>query len=274
MQYISSNSPIGVFDSGFGGLTVLRELQRQVGERQYLYLGDNARLPYGTKSPETVTRYTLECAHFLLQHGVGALVVACNTASAAALDTLTAESPVPVVGTIQPAVTAALAATTNRRIAILATNATCSSGVYERALLARQDGLSITSQPCPLFVPLVETGMLEGEIVDKVIELYLTQLREKEVDTVILGCTHYPFLAPAIQRFLGGHVILVDCGREIARGIRELVGPVASEHIESASNEKGVKYFVTDDVGRFNYLATHILGGDSIQAERVEIVQR
>jgi len=274
MRYISSHAPIGVFDSGFGGLTVLRELQRQVSEQQYLYLGDNARLPYGTKSPETVTRYTLECAHFLLQHGVGALVVACNTASAAALDSLITESPVPVIGTIQPAVTAALKATTNRRIAVLATNATCASGVYERALLSRQEGLSIASQPCPLFVPLVETGMLEGEIVDKVVELYLTELRLKEIDTVILGCTHYPFLAPAIQKFLGQHVTLVDCGREIARCIRELVGPVASEYGDGRSATKGVKYYVTDDVGRFNYLATHVLGGASVQAERVEIVQR
>jgi glutamate racemase len=262
---LHSSAPIGVFDSGLGGLTVLRELQKHVPERHYLYLGDNARCPYGTKGADTIRRYALECAHFLMHHGVGALVVACNTASAIAYSALVKECSLPIVSTIDPAVRAALKATKNNRIAVLCTNATCASGVYEAALRSVRGDVDVVTQPCPLFVPLVEAGMLNGEIVEKVIELYLADIRRRGVDTVILGCTHYPLLVESIRAFLGEGVAIVECGTEIAREIRALVGPAPVVRVTRED-----KYFVTDEVGQFNSLATTVLGSDGIQATKVD----
>lgn len=264
MAFLSS-APIGVFDSGLGGLTVLRELQRHVPERQYLYLGDNARCPYGTKGAETIRRYALECAHFLMHHGVGALVVACNTASALAYSSLVKECPLPIVSTIDPAVRAALKVTKNNRIAVLCTNATFASGVYEGALKRVRADVEVVTQPCPLFVPLVEAGMLSGEIVEKVTELYLADIRRRGIDTVILGCTHYPLLIEPIRAFLGEGVTIVECGTEIAHEIRALVGPAPIVKVVRED-----RYFVTDEVGKFNALATTALGSGEIQATKVD----
>jgi glutamate racemase len=256
---------IGLFDSGLGGLTVLRELHRSLPSQSYVYLGDSARTPYGTKGKETIIRYARECAGFLLEQQIGILVVACNTASAAALSVLEAELPIPVIGTIEPAVRAALESTRGGRIGVVGTNSTVSSGVYEQALLRHDSDLTVVSQPCPLFVPLVEAGMVSGEIVDKFVEMYFAPFKESGVDTVILGCTHYPLLLESIQAYLGPKVAVVECSRAIARDVEDLLGK-QSEGVVSLET----KYFVTDEVSKFNYLATAFLGKREVQAVRIE----
>ncbi len=256
---------IGLFDSGLGGLTVLRELHRSLPARSYVYLGDSARTPYGTKGKETIVRYARECAGFLLEQEIGVLVVACNTASAAALSVLEAELPIPVVGTIEPAVRAALESTRTGTIGVVGTNSTVSSGVYEEALLRHDSHLTITSQACPLFVPLVEAGMVAGDIVDKFVEMYCAPLKERGVDTVILGCTHYPLLIQAIQTYLGPKVAVVECSRAIAQDVEDLVGKDGGQQ-----TTPDTRYFVTDEVSKFNYLATAFLGEREVRAVRIE----
>jgi glutamate racemase len=265
MTVSSNRRPIGLFDSGFGGLTVLRELQRALPGESYVYLGDNARCPYGTKGNETITRYSRECADFLIGQGVDLVIVACNTASAAALTFLEKELPVPVIGTIDPAVRAALSASRTGIIGVLGTNATVTSQVYERAIAAAAPTVKVVSQPCPLFVPLVEAGMIAGEIVDKTVELYLSPIVAARCDTVILACTHYPLLVAALQKFLGPEVRIVECSRAIADDVTKLRG--ASTPLVPLA---GTSYFVTDEVGRFNFLATEFLGGAGVEAVRIE----
>ena len=263
---ISTTKPIGLFDSGLGGLTVLRELQIVLPEHSYTYLGDNARFPYGTKSVETIIRYSRECAQFLLKHEVGLVVVACNTASATALSILEQELPVPIIGTVGPAVREALEATRSGIIGVLGTSATIASHVYENSLRERDASIRVISQACPLFVPLVEAGMLEGEIVDKVIELYLAPLKAQQVDTVILGCTHYPLLLKAIQSYLGPDVAVVECSRAIAADVQRIL----ANNRAPAGETTQTQYFVTDEVGQFNQLAALFLGERQVQAVRIE----
>lgn len=263
---LSHGKSIGLFDSGLGGLTVLRELHRQLPGHTYTYLGDNARFPYGTKSAETIVRYSKECANFLLKREVGLIVVACNTASATALTALEAELPIPVIGTVGPAVRQAIEATRSGVIGVLGTNATVSSQVYEVALKEQDATLRVVSQACPLFVPLVEAGMLDGEIVDKIVELYLIPLKSQGVDTIILGCTHYPLLMQAISKFLGDGVTVVECSKAIAHDVQKIL------ETPSATLPKGgvTQYFVTDEVGQFNKLAGIFLGDRAVQAVRIE----
>lgn len=256
---------IGLFDSGLGGLTVLRGMLEALPQHRYVYVGDNARFPYGTKGTETIIRYSRECASFLLRHGIDVLIVACNTASAAALSTLEGELEIPVIGTVGPAVRQALRTSRAGVIGVLGTNATVASGVYEHALHAADPSLAVISQACPLFVPLVEAGMLKGEIVDKVVELYLEPLKAKGVDTVILGCTHYPLLSESIRNYVGPSVSVVECSEAIAHDVKILLG----QHEENSTGAD-VQYFVTDEVGRFNFLATAFLEGEQVNAVRID----
>lgn len=263
---VSHGKSIGLFDSGLGGLTVLRELHRTLPHQSYAYLGDNARFPYGTKSPETIVRYSRECAGFLMKREVGLIVVACNTASSTALSILEAELPVPVIGTVGPAVRDAVKVTRSGTIGVLGTNATVASKVYELAIREQDPSLTVISQACPLFVPLVEAGMLHGEIVDKIVELYLAPLKAQGVDTVILGCTHYPLLIKPIASFLGEEVSVVECSKAIAHDVQRILGSEG----ESQSRPSTTEYFVTDEVGQFNQLAGIFLGDRRVQAVRIE----
>ena len=256
---------IGLFDSGLGGLTVLRGMLRALPGQDYFYLGDNARFPYGTKGTDTIVRYARECAQFLLSREVGVLIVACNTASAAALHVLEQELSIPVIGTVGPAVRQALARSRSGNIGVLGTNATVASGVYQHAIAAADATATVSAQACPLFVPLVEAGMLRGEIVDKVVELYLAPLKERGVDTVILGCTHYPLLLQSIQSFMGPEVCIVECSDAIAHDVVGLLGDRAAPITPGS-----VSYFVTDEVGRFNFLASAFLEGQAVNAVRID----
>ena len=215
--------PIGVFDSGIGGLTVVRALRELLPNEPIFYLGDTARVPYGGKSAATVERYSLEITEMLLAENCKTIVVACNTASALALPRLESATPIPVTGVIQPGAQAALAATRNGHIGVIGTRATIRSGAYESALRTFDPTVRITARACPLFVPLIEEGWLESEITDRVVRQYLTPLVEEGVDTLVLGCTHYPLLREAIGRFLGQSVTLVDSAQNCATAVMRLL---------------------------------------------------
>jgi glutamate racemase len=217
------NEPIGVFDSGIGGLTVVNALQRLLPDERIHYLGDTARVPYGGKSAATVERYSLEITSMLLEEDCKAIVVACNTASALALATLEKKLPVPVIGVIRPGAEAAVAATRTRHIGVIGTRATIRSGAYERAIRALDPTVKVTARACPMFVPLIEEGWLEGEITNRVVQRYLEPMVRDGVDTLVLGCTHYPLLRGAIAKFLGDNVQLVDSAENCARAVMQLL---------------------------------------------------
>jgi glutamate racemase len=228
------DAPIAVFDSGIGGLTVVSALRRVLPGERIVYLGDTARVPYGGKSRETIERYSREIAELLVGEGAKMVVVACNSASALALPRLRETLPVPVEGVIAPGVAAALAATRSGHVAIIGTKATIGSGAYEAGLRAARPGIGVTSVACPLLVPLIEEGLLEDAVTDAVLERYLAPLRDGDVDTMVLGCTHYPLLAAAIARAAGPGITLVDsaanCAAAVARALdeRDLRAPVGA----------------------------------------------
>jgi glutamate racemase len=224
MDKPNCESPIGVFDSGIGGLTVVSALRELLPNERIFYLGDTARVPYGGKSAATVERYSLEIAALLLEENCKMIVVACNTASSLALTKLAEVVPVPLTGVIRPGAEAALAATRNGHIGVIGTRATIKSGAYERALRSLQAEVRVSACACPLFVPLIEEGWLENEITDRVIAQYLEPLVRGGIDTLVLGCTHYPLLRAAFRRYLGDSVQLVDSAQNCARAVMELLG--------------------------------------------------
>jgi len=250
--------PIGVFDSGLGGLTVLKALKEMLPEESTVYLGDLARLPYGNKSAETVRRYAQEASQFLLQQHMKLLVVACNTASAVALECLQQQLHIPVVGVILPGAQAAKEATRNGHIAVLGTSATIHSGAYQRILHSMDASLTVVAQACPLFVPLVEEGWLDGEVPQLVARRYVQPLLHANVDTVVLGCTHYPLLASTLTKVLGPQVRLVDSAMATARHVAALLH--ARALAAKAPSAVSHTCFVTDEPERFAQQAERFLG--------------
>lgn len=213
---MTSNAPIGVFDSGIGGLTVVHELMRQLPGESIIYFGDTARVPYGPKSPETVRRYSREITSFLIDEGVKSIVVACNTATAHALPMLREAIAMPVIGVVEPGARAAVGATRSSRIGVIGTVGTINSGAYERAIRALSPQATITARACPLFVPLVEEGWLDHDATRLIAAEYLGPMRDAGIDTLVLGCTHYPLLKPMLARELGGEVRLIDSAEQTA----------------------------------------------------------
>lgn len=245
--------PIGVFDSGIGGLTVVSALRRCLPNESIYYLGDTARVPYGGKSPATVQRYSLEIAALLLGENAKTVVVACNTASSLALPQLAAKLPIRVTGVIQPGAEAAIAATRNGHIGVIGTRATIQSGAYERALRTLNPNLRVTARACPLLVPLIEEGRLQGAITDAVLLEYLQPLVEGGVDTLVLGCTHYPLLRPAIGRLLGDSIALVDAAENCARAVGELL---TRENLNAPDGNRGrLQVALTDPADSFLEIA-------------------
>ncbi len=210
---------VGVFDSGVGGLTVLKAIRKRFPNLDLIYLGDTARVPYGNRSPETVIRYSLECAGFLMERGIDVLVVACNTASSYAIDELKKSFPVPVIGVVEPGVREAVRVSRGK-VGVIGTRATVKSGSYQRLL--KEAGLEVIAKACPLFVPLVEEGIVEGDIAESVVRMYLEDFRRLGVDTLILGCTHYPLLKGVISKVLDG-VHIVDSSEAVARDLDGVV---------------------------------------------------
>jgi len=264
---------IGVFDSGFGGLTVLKALLEVIPESDYIYFGDTARLPYGSKSVETVARYAVEAAHFLESHGAHMLVIACNTATALALDRITAAAHVPVVGVVDPGANAAASATRNQKIVVIGTEATVSSHAYRTALEAR--GLQAREKACPLLVPLVEEGWVDHSVTEQVARIYLTEAFSdgfSAADTLVLGCTHYPLLKPLLHRVTPAHVSIVDSAESTAQAVasqlRQLVPPVATEERRSAPR---LKFFATDSTEKFQRLGERFLGHPISDVQHVDL---
>ncbi len=257
---------IGVFDSGFGGLTVLKALLEFIPDAEYAYFGDTARLPYGSKSVETVARYAVEAAHYLEAQGAQMLVIACNTATALALGQITNGAHVPVVGVIEPGAEAAATTTKNQKIVVIGTEATVSSHAYRNALEAR--GLTAREKACPLLVPLVEEGWVEHTVTEQVARIYLAEAFADgfhDADTLVLGCTHYPLLKPLLQRVTPGHVSIVDSAESTARAVaarlRELVpAGDAEKHGEEPRGLPRVKFFATDSTEKFRRLGERFLG--------------
>lgn len=250
-------APLGVFDSGIGGLTVARALFERLPGESVIYFGDTARVPYGPKSPETVRRYSAEILAFLLKRGVKAVVVACNTSTAHALTHLQTLAPVPVVGVIEPGARAAVAATKTGTIGVIGTAGTIASGAYERAIQALRPDARVHAQACPLFVPLVEEGWFDHPAAELIAREYLEPLKQAGVDVLVLGCTHYPLLKPLLARVMGSGVTLVDSAEETAKAVaaelegRGLLSPGGShEH----------RFVVSDDEPHFRKVGARFLG--------------
>jgi glutamate racemase len=258
--------PIGIFDSGIGGLTVLRALRARLPRERFVYLGDTARLPYGTKSPETVARYALRAGRFLAAHDVKLLVVACNTASATALPALAAALPVPVIGVVGPGAAAA-ARRTRGGVGVIGTESTIASGAYLRALLAERDGLEVTAAACPLFVPLAEEGWFDHPVTREVAAIYLAPLAAAGIDTLILGCTHYPLLRGAIAAGIGAGVALVDSATAVADEVHQRLARDGT----GAGGSGGVAVLVTDAAARVRRIAALILDEPAVALELVDL---
>jgi glutamate racemase len=261
--------PIGVFDSGIGGLTVLRVIHQTLPAESTLYLGDTARVPYGTKSPEVVTRYALNNARFLVGRGIKLLVVACNTASAVALQALEDQLDVPVVGVITPGARKACRTTRSGVVGVIGTEGTIASGSYERALLKIRPDISVLKRPCPLFVPLAEEGWEEHSVASVIADEYLGDFTTGGMDTLILGCTHYPVLATAIQKAVGAGVKLVDSASAVA----EVVGEELAR-LDLACGQDRVsthQFFVTDVPQRFQNVGERFLGARLDRVQQVDI---
>jgi glutamate racemase len=261
--------PIGIFDSGIGGLTVVRQIHRALPHEDLVYLGDTARVPYGTKSPATVIRFACEDTAFLIRQQVKAVVVACNTASAWALPTLQREFALPVFGVIEPGATAALARSQNRRIGVIATKATVRSRAYVSCIQAHDSRTRVLARACPLLVPLVEEGWLNHAVTQAVLRVYLAPLLRQQIDTLVLGCTHYPLLKPGIQQVVGRAVRLVDSAETCAKYVQLGLGKL---HLLSNRRRTGIiRPFVTDDIERFQRMAADFLGFPTAQPRQVEL---
>lgn len=259
---------IGIFDSGVGGLTVLHAMLAALPGEDLVYLGDVARHPYGIKSAETVTRYSLENTDFLRARGVKMVVVACNSASSVALDALAAaNADVPIVGVIEPGARAALAKTRTGRIGVIGTEATIASGAYTRALRRLRPDVELYTRACPLLVPLAEEGWTEGAIARDIVETYLSSLTRSGIDTLILGCTHYPLLKPVIADVMGAGVVLVDSAEETAREVAERL---RTADLARAGSAGRTSFFVTDVPDRFVSIGQRFLGARVHSAVRVE----
>ncbi len=264
--------PIGVFDSGVGGLTVLRALRERLPDERFLYLGDTARLPYGTKSGDSVLRYSMQAAEFLVHRGIKCLVVACNTASSVAVDALRRRfAPIPVIGVIEPGAAAGCAASRSGQIGVIATEGTVQGGAYQRAIAAIQPGFTVVAQPCSLFVSLAEEGWTDGPIVDAIVHRYLDPVfaAHPQLDTLLLGCTHFPLLLDSLRTAVDPAVSIVDSAATTAAALAsELVarGLCAPIRLEPA-----VSLMATDGPQRFARVGSRFLGAD-VDASQVELV--
>ena len=263
-----SRAPIGVFDSGIGGLTVAHAIIQHLPNERLIYFGDTARVPYGPKSPDTVRRYSREIAGFLTSQGVKMIVVACNTATAHALPTLQEELDIPVIGVVEPGARAAVSATRSGHVGVIGTAGTIKSGAYERALRALRPSLRVTARPCPLFVPLVEEGWTDHDVTRAVAREYLEPLREAEVDTLVLGCTHYPLIKALLAQVLGDAVRLIDSAEETARETGRVLHAQGLEAPVSAEPVSGHRFFASDDPLQFLQLGQRFLG-DVIEGVQV-----
>ena len=262
----NSSKSIGIFDSGLGGLTVAKEIFRQLPYEDVIYFGDTARVPYGNKSKKTITKFSLENADFLKKHNVKLIVVACNTACSLSLSALKKKIDIPIVGVIEPAVKKAIEISKNGRIGIIGTNGTVNSKAYDKKIKKLDKKIIISSKSCPLFVPLVEEGWLDEDITYKIAQRYLDCLKKNNIDTLILACTHYPLLKKVIKKIMGSKVKLIDSASEVAK----VVKAVLDEDKALRKNKRISKYtyYVSDEPFRFAKIGAKFLGRSVTKVKR------
>lgn len=264
--------PIGVFDSGVGGLTVAREIMRQLPGERLIYFGDTARVPYGSKSKETITRYSRQIIRFLQEKGVKAIVVACNTASALALPQIRTEIAIPIIGVVKPGAKVAAEITRNGRIGVIGTEATIGSQIYTRVIHEHNPKAEVIGKPCPLFVPLVEEGWRKDPITEEIARRYLDSFQSSDIDTMIMGCTHYPLLRSTLRRILGESVTLVNPAYETAQSLKALL---EEQDLVNDGQETGevpqYQFYVSDAADKFKEFANTILPCEIEEAQLVHI---
>lgn len=271
-NHTDKNAPIGVFDSGVGGLTVAREIMRQIPNEKIIYFGDTARVPYGSKSKETVTRFSKQIVRFLSTFEVKTIVVACNTASAYALDELEQESDIPMIGVVKPGAKAASEVTRNGRIGVIATEATIGSKIYNQYITELNKNVTIYGKACPLFVPLVEEGLWVDPVTDEIAKRYLAELIDLDIDTLILGCTHYPLIRSTLGRIVGEKVTLVNPAYETARELKEMLGEKGLLNDQApALGENQYQFYVSDMADKFKNFANSIIKYGILSAKTVPI---
>jgi len=261
--------PIGIFDSGIGGLTVLKEILAELPRESTLYLGDTARVPYGIRSPETVTRYSFETTRFLSSKGIKMLVVACNTVSSISLEAIRSFLTVPAVGVIEPGAKAAVSSTRNKRVGVIGTEATIRSQSYTRAIRTIDSGIEVFGLACPLFVPLVEEGWTEGAIAELTAERYLKEMKGKGIDTLVLGCTHYPLLKDVLKATMGGNVTLIDSAVEVAREIKTILSQMSL--LSTGAGAALRRFYVTDSPKKFKDIGERFLGTEIAYIRKIEL---
>lgn len=267
-----TDAPIGVFDSGIGGLTVAREIMRQIPNEKIVYFGDTARVPYGNKSRETITRYARQIVRFLQTQEVKAIVVACNTASAYALDEIEKELNIPMIGVVKPGAKVAAASTQNGKIGVIGTEGTIGSHIYSTYIEQINPGVKVIGKACPLFCPLVEEGLWQDPVTDEIARRYLTELIDIGIDTLILGCTHYPLIRSTLGKIMGDGVTLVNPAYETARELRELLAQrELLNQSESHLGDNRYRFYVSDAAEKFKQFANSIIKYGILSAKTVPI---
>lgn len=271
-ELMRRDAPIGIFDSGVGGLTVAREVMRQIPNEKIIYFGDTARVPYGSKSPETVTRYSEQIVRFLRTFQVKAIVVACNTASACALDALEKDIDIPIIGVVKPGARVAAEVTKNGRIGVIGTEATINSRIYSNYIQNVNAKVTIYDKACPLFVPLVEEGLLDDPVTDEIARRYLAELIDIDIDTLILGCTHYPLIRSTLGRIVGDKVTLVNPAYETALELKQLLDEMnmLNEETPGLGSDR-YRFFVSDKAEKFVRFANSIIKYGILSAKAVNI---
>lgn len=267
------NAPIGVFDSGLGGLTVAREIMRNLPRERIVYFGDTARVPYGNKSKPTVVRYSRQIVRFLMQQEIKAIVIACNTATALAIEEVKEEAGIPVIGVVEPGAVTAAAVTKNKQVGVIATRATTSTNAYAKAIHRIDPEINVISEACPLLVPLAEEGWIHDRITDEIIMRYLDDLLEHDIDTLILGCTHYPLFRSEIRKLVGDKITLVNPAYETAKELERMLAArkLANEEPMNPDDPYPYRFFVSDEAERFTEFANSILPVDVKNARIIPI---
>lgn len=265
------NAPVGVFDSGIGGLTVAREIIRQMPKERIVYFGDTARLPYGSKSQDTIVRYSRQIIRFLMTKEVKAIVIACNTASAYALDVVEKEYEIPILGVINAGAHTAVQATRNGKIGVIGTEGTIGSGIYTKVMKQMRPDIEVTGKSCPLFVPLVEEGLLHDSVTDEIASRYLSTLKGHFIDTLVLGCTHYPLIRSTLGRLMGNDVTLVNPAYETAIELKTLLEKRQMTCLTDGKGQEKYQFYVSDLAEKFTAFATSILPVEARETRKINI---
>lgn len=264
-------APIGVFDSGVGGLTVAREIMRNLPKEDIVYFGDTARVPYGSKSKDNIIRYSRQIINFLKTKDVKAIVIACNTASALALEEMKKEFDLPIIGVVEPGARAALTVSKTRKIGVIGTEATVRSSMYEKIIQGANPEAEVIAKACPLFVPLVEEGFKKHPVTEQIIDYYLSSLKESEIDALILGCTHYPLLRSKIREYVGEKIELINPAYETAMDLKQLLKELDMENPDIEGDHGSYSFYVSDAADKFKQFANSILPYDIETTRQINI---